>query len=84
MNTSFFSSAGKESSCSAGVQETLGWEDPLEKGTAVHSSILAWRIRPWGRKESGMTEQLSLSLYGRKLRGIKESLDESDSLNVYQ
>ena len=30
------------------VQETwilsLGWEDPLEMGTATHSSILAWRI----------------------------------------
>ena len=26
----------------------LGWEDPLEKGKATHSSILAWRI-PWGR-----------------------------------
>ena len=25
----------------------LGWEDPLEKGKATHSSILAWRI-PWG------------------------------------
>ena len=33
------SSAGKESPCNA-----LGWEDPLEKGTAAHSSILAWRI----------------------------------------
>ena len=22
----------------------LGWEDPLEKGMATHSSILAWRI----------------------------------------
>ena len=42
------------------MQETwvrsLGWEDPLEKGKATHSSILAWRI-PWtiesmGRKES--------------------------------
>ena len=32
------------------MQETcvrsLGWEDPLEKGMATHSSILAWRI-PW-------------------------------------
>ena len=31
------------------MQETLGqflgWEDPLEKGQATHSSILAWRIR---------------------------------------
>ena len=26
--------------------ESLGWEDPLEKGKATHSSILAWRI-PW-------------------------------------
>ena len=34
----------------AAMQETpvrfLGWEDPLEKGKATHSSILAWRI-PW-------------------------------------
>ena len=32
------------------MQETwvrpLSWEDPLEKGKATHSSILAWRI-PW-------------------------------------
>ena len=41
---------------------SLGWEDPLEKGKATHSSILAWRI-PWTRgcKESDITEQLSLS-----------------------
>ena len=30
---------------------SLGWEDPLEKGTATHSSNLAWRI-PWA-EESG-------------------------------
>ena len=24
--------------------QSLGWEDPLEKGKAAHSSILAWRI----------------------------------------
>ena len=32
------------------IQETqgqsLGWKDPLEKGMATHSSVLAWRI-PW-------------------------------------
>ena len=46
-----------------GMQKTwvrsLGWEDPLQKGTATHSSILAWRIpwteepvgyNPWGRR----------------------------------
>ena len=26
--------------------QSLGWEDPLEKGKANHSSMLAWRI-PW-------------------------------------
>ena len=24
--------------------QSLGWEDPLEKGMAIHASILAWRI----------------------------------------
>ena len=32
----------------------LGWEDPLEKGTATHSSILlAWRI-PWTEEPGGV------------------------------
>ena len=39
------------------MQETqvrsLGWEDPLEKGTATHSSILAWRI-PWTEEPGGL------------------------------
>ena len=51
------------------MQETwvqfLGQEDPLEKGMATHSSILAWRIpwtedlaghSPWGHKELDMIE----------------------------
>ena len=43
---------------------SLGWEDPLEKGKATPSSILAWRI-PWlysppGHKELDLTERLSL------------------------
>ena len=48
---------------------SLGPEYPLEKQTATHCSILAWEIpwtrslvvySPWGRKESDMTEQLSM------------------------
>ena len=40
--------------------QSLGWEDPLEKGQTTHSSILVWRI-PWtvypqGHKELDMTE----------------------------
>ena len=52
--------------CETWIQ-SLGWEDPLEKETATHSSILAWRI-PWteeigglqstGRKELDMTKRL--------------------------
>ena len=38
---------------------SLGWEDPLEKGKAMHSSILAGRI-PWGCKKLDMAEQLSV------------------------
>ena len=39
------------------VQETrvqsLGQEDPLEKGMAPHSSVLAWRI-PWAEEPGGL------------------------------
>ena len=56
------------------MQETqvrsLGQEDPLEKQMPTHSSILAWKISwteelegcsPWGHKESGLTELLTLT-----------------------
>ena len=53
------SSVGKESPA---MQETpvrfLGWEDPLEKGQATHSSILAWRI-PWTVQSQGITKNLT-------------------------
>ena len=32
--------------------QSLGWEDPLEKGMATHFSILAWRI-PWTEEPGG-------------------------------
>ena len=59
------------------MQETwvpsLGWEDPLEKEMATHSSILVWRIArteepaglgycPQGCEELDMTERLTFSL----------------------
>ena len=37
-------SDGKESAMWETWVQSLGWEDPLEKGKATHSSILAWRI----------------------------------------
>ena len=33
--------------------QSLGWEDPLEKGMGTHSSILAWRI-PWTEEPGGL------------------------------
>ena len=33
--------------------QSLGWEDPMEKGVATHSSILAWRI-PWVEEPGGL------------------------------
>ena len=39
------------------MQETqvrsLGWDDPLEKGMATHSSIIAWEI-PWTEEPGGL------------------------------
>ena len=51
--------AGSEVKNLPAMQETrgqsLGWEDPMETETAIHSSILAWRI-PWtlGTQTLGM------------------------------
>ena len=51
---------------------SLGQEDPLEKGMATHSSMLAWRtpyteelgkLQSMGYKELDMTEQLTFSLF---------------------
>ena len=51
---------------------SLGWEDPLEKEMATHSSILAWEISwtesllgysPWGYKEPDMSERLSAHIF---------------------
>ena len=54
------------------MQETrvwsLGWEDPLEKEMATHSSILAWRI-PWTAEPDGLQSM-----------GLQES-DTTEGLN---
>ena len=36
----------------------LGWEDPVEKGMATHSSILAWRIT-WTEEPGGLQSMVS-------------------------
>ena len=47
-------SDGKQFAYNAGDWASIpGWEDPLEKGMAIHSSILAWRI-PWTEELGGL------------------------------
>ena len=50
--------------------QSLGWEEPLEKEMAIHSSVLAWRIprtevgySPHGHRKSDTTERLTLPLF---------------------
>ena len=74
--------SGKESACNEEMRvRSLGQENPLEKGMATHSSILAWRIpqrnltgySPWGRKIVGhnlVTQQQQQHvhrIYGHRL-----------------
>ena len=78
------------------TQETwvgsLGQEDPLEKGMATHSSILAWRV-PWteepgrlqlqGHKESDTTERLHFHLYSSLFHSLRPSSNITNSKNVF-
>ena len=51
--------------------KSLGWEDPLEKGMAPHSSILAWRI-PWTEESDGLRSKrmFSVKAWALKLEGL--------------
>ena len=40
--------------------QSLGWNDPLVEGMAIHSSILAWRI-PWATVHGVTKSQIQLS-----------------------
>ena len=50
---------------------SLGGEDSLEKSTAIHSSVLAWRI-PW-TEEPGPPGYSVCSLYGHKESGTTKA-----------
>ena len=45
--------------------QSPGWEDPLEKGIAIHSSTIAWRI-PW-TEEPGRLQPMGLQRVGHDL-----------------
>ena len=46
-------SDGKEFAMQNTWVRSLGWEDPLEKGMATHSSILAWKMQ-WTEEPGGL------------------------------
>ena len=65
--------------------QSLGWEDPVEKGKATHSSVLAWRI-PWtvhgvAKNQTRLSDFHSLHYLYRKgrnsalLDGILQSMN---------
>ena len=77
-------SAGKESTYTVETWvRSLGWENPLEKGKATHSSILPGEVHelysPWGCKELDTAEGLSLHLIGSS-----NHLNDSLHLNLYR
>ena len=71
--------SGKEAPCQ--MQETqvwpLGWEDPLEKEMATHSSILAWEI-PWTEDSDGLqsmgSQRVGHDLVTKQLQDRDEKL----------
>ena len=64
---------------------SLGWEDPLQKGKATHSSFLAWRI-PWAEQVDGVpknrTRLSDLHFHFILLNVLSRSI-VSDSINFY-
>ena len=50
----------KNPPANAGEVISLGWEDPLEEGMVIHSSILAWR-NPWTEEPGGLWSRGSQS-----------------------
>ena len=57
--------------------QSLAWEDPLEKGMATHSSILAWEI-PWIEEPVG-SQRVGHDLVNKQQQRFKISWKEIDN-----
>ena len=64
----------------AGDIRSLGWEDPLEEGTATHSSVLAWRIPTVHRVAQSRTglERLNTHKHAHKITTEKNNLPQKN------
>ena len=64
---------------------SLGWEDPLEEGMAIHSSVLAWRIPmdrgAWWSAVHGVTKTQTLPLYSplKRVLDLLKEVGKGDS-----
>ena len=63
---------------------SLSWEDPLQKGMAIHSSIPAWKILlteephkpgPWYDKDLDTTEQITLSMIYIVIKHFRDTVN---------
>ena len=59
--------------------QSLGWKDPLEKKTATHSRILAWRI-PW-TEEPGRLWSVGLQRVRHNL--VTEQQHKDNTISIY-
>ena len=72
---------------------SLGWKDPLQKGMAIHSSILAWRIQwtegsgqglsPWGRRVGPNLATNTFILNKTLANQIKQCIRNVSILDLY-
>ena len=60
----------------------VGWEDPLKKEMAIHSSTIAWRI-PW-TEEPGRLQGCKESDTTERLRSVKDYLDTNVSKRAFK
>ena len=54
--------------------QSLGWEDPLKKEMATHSSILAWKI-PWTEEPGGLPSMGSQRINWTQLSPVQQQHD---------
>ena len=60
--------------------QSLGWEDPLEEGTATHSSILACRI-PWTEEPGGL-QSIGLQRVRHDLSDLAQAIAHQSPLSM--
>ena len=65
--------------------QSLGWEDPLEKEMATHSTIFAWKIprteEPGGLQSIGLKNPMDRGAWRATVHGVTKESDSTYQLN---